>query len=92
MLFVSAAGVPELALPPAGALARLLWLAKAVRCEPLILSSFASLVRPALASLLRCYKGVRGCSWTISDLLQEENRRNRNLAVQVPVCSDCKYV
>lgn len=46
VLFVGVvSGARELAPPPALGLARLLWLAKAVRCEPLILSSFASLVR-----------------------------------------------
>ena len=63
VLFVSAAGMPELAAPPAGALPRLVWLAKAVRCEPLILSSFASLVRPAFAFLLsHCYPRGEGCT------------------------------
>ncbi|KAK9821454.1 hypothetical protein WJX81_001584 [Elliptochloris bilobata] len=44
VMFVGTAGAPELAPPPTGALPRLIWLTKAVRCEPLILSSFASLV------------------------------------------------
>lgn len=46
VLFVGLAGSRELDAPPPGALPRLIWLAKALRCEPLILSSFASMARP----------------------------------------------